>query len=74
MPVKMKAVETTWLEDIAEFSFQDAPGGLKLLTYTLSNGHRYVLPLKGEVLAATQRAVSPVVLPGAGVPHNGHRA
>jgi hypothetical protein len=68
--------ETTWLENIVEMSCRNLPNGQILLTYVLGNGHRYVLPLQGEALEATRRAVSPIVVAGAdSMPSgNGHQA
>lgn len=66
--------ETTWLQGIIEFQSRELPDGTRILTYTLGNGHRYVLPLSGNLLAMTQKAISPVMIVGAdSIPpnHNG---
>jgi hypothetical protein len=66
--------ETTWLEGIVEANVQPSPDGQgKLLTYVLQNGHRYVIPLRGQLLEHTYRGLSPVVIAG-NLPNNGHRA
>jgi hypothetical protein len=61
--LKPKIVETTWLEDITYVEAQPMPGDSgRILLFTLSNGHRYAIPLSGVALQATQRAVSPVIV------------
>ena len=74
-PEQMQGVrvsETTWLEDIVEFQGRDMPDGTRILTYILSNGHRYVIPLRGQTLSLTQRAISPVIVAGSDAIQNGH--
>ena len=70
-PITIQYAETTWLETIVHVETQQAPNGMKILLYTLSNGHRYAIPLAGEILRATQRAVSPVAIAGT-MPNNSH--
>lgn len=70
---KQQVFETTWLEGVVEMEARHTGDGGVILTYTLGNGHRYALPLKGQLLDLTRRAVSPVALPG-DVPSNGHGA
>lgn len=65
--MSIEVSETTWLENIKEMKISEMPGGKgKLVSYTLGNGHRYVIPLVGDVLRGTQRGLSPLTVVGAG--------
>lgn len=70
---KVPVCETTWLQNVVDFVPRKLQDGTVILAYTLGNGHQYCLPLKGQLLTLTQRAVSPVALPGDS-PSNGHGA
>jgi len=59
MPVG--AAETTWLEGIIEVASQVTPKG-PVLFITLSNNHRYALPLFGPVREAVHRIASPITI------------
>lgn len=76
MGQKIPVAETTWLEGIISVESQIAPDGMKVLLYTLMNGHRYAIPLPTEVLRATQKIVSPVTIVGMDAlpPNNSHGA
>lgn len=78
-PVQATLVaETTWLDTIVEFNVKHVDQkGSRVLSFTLVNGHRYCLVLTPDtpLMAAVQKAVSPVVIAGAdALPRNGHGA
>jgi hypothetical protein len=67
--------ETTWLEDVRHIQGQPMPDGQgRIILLTLANGHRYAIPLTGQVLRAVQQIVSPVTVAGSMPPNNSHGA
>lgn len=72
---KAPVFETTWLQGVVEFECRPTPNDGKILVYTLGNGHQYAIPLNAHLLELTRKALSPVVIAGAGdIPTNGHGA
>lgn len=70
LPTEPVPIETTWLEQIIHVGQNDQPQGPVLLI-TLANGHRYAIPLFGEVRQAVHRIASPFTVASRVPPVNG---
>lgn len=53
--------ETTWLEGIVQIDAKDTPDG-RVLLITLSNNHRYALPMFGPIRHTIHRFASPITI------------
>lgn len=73
----MPVVETLWLDGIVQIERKPIPNsdGDFLLTIEMLNGRKYVIPAKGAIRQALERAVNPVPVFGpSDMPKNGYGA